>query len=90
MIRQNVERRENMASRANSNLFWYLKNYGIKYVVKSRIWREPYFIQDSFKTPFNRLIGCKVFGHKKGETYNDSNEKIPFCWKCYREIDNTK
>lgn len=66
-----------IGKRWNSPLSEILGN--IKKAFSSR-----YFIQDNFKTPFNRIIGCKLFGHKKVQYLEEDN--IYFCFNCYREV----
>ena len=46
---------------------------------------RKFIIKDSFKTPFNKFIGCKLFGHKwstkdEGEKYDFGG--FNYCWKC--------
>jgi hypothetical protein len=44
-------------------------------------------IKDTFKTPFNRAIGCKVFGHKWSSDEDDKKYEFGgnyYCWKCSR------
>jgi uncharacterized membrane protein len=54
-----------MVSRQNFNLFYYLLHGKIKEFFKRKMWKNEYFWQDTFLTFFNRLIGCKIFGHRK-------------------------
>jgi hypothetical protein len=45
---------------------------------------RKFFYQDNFKTPFNRLIGCKLFGHRHiRKSGIDGSE---FCFNCYRRV----
>lgn len=51
---------------------------------KNNKWRREYIIKDSFAIPFNKKVGCKLFGHKwstveEGNKY-DFHDK--YCWKC--------
>ena len=49
---------------------------------RSNFWKSPYFVQDNFKTPFNRIIGCRIFGHRK---VHDG-----YCFNCYRDVKEKK
>lgn len=45
------------------------------------------FITDNYTQPFNKLIGCKVFGHKYRHDYEDPEY---FCTKCWHRISEEK
>lgn len=54
------------------------------FVDKNNKWRREYVTKDSFITPFNKRIGCKIFGHKwsteeEGRKYDFDGI---YCWKC--------
>jgi hypothetical protein len=75
--------------RENVSLFLWLRHYGIKRIIKRRIWKDRNFMQDTFFTGFNRFLGCKIFGHRKVEIIKDEEGKEPdrkFCFNCYRDI----
>jgi hypothetical protein len=84
------------ASRETGNIWWYIKklftaNYKFKWRIKDffRCFSNEYFWQDSFFTHWNRIIGCKIRGHRKTGTIGsdeDSEKRIPFCFNCYRKI----
>jgi len=51
-----------------------------------RLLRSPYFWQDNVLTPMNRLIGCRLAGHKVTliTDYDSVGlRKRPFCFRCY-------
>jgi len=63
-----------MAQRQCASLWFYLgfwKNYAgsgknkwrFPEFFEEKVWRREYFIQDTFLTYWNRLIGCKLFGN---------------------------
>jgi hypothetical protein len=79
-----------MVSRQNFNLFYYLLHGKIKEFFKRKMWKNEYFWQDTFLTFFNRLIGCKIFGHRKIHFVEDENDKpVVYCFNCYRKIANS-
>jgi hypothetical protein len=41
------------------------------------------FILDNFKQPFDKLLGCKLFGHDFMHDYEDSEY---FCKKCWKRV----
>jgi len=57
--------------------------------IKQKLWKSNYFWQDTLYTPFNRLIGCKLFGHRdvKLISYYIADDTY-FCFNCYRIIGN--
>ncbi len=72
------------------DLFFWVRKYGIKKTISKRIWKRPYFLQDTVLTRWNRLIGCRQ-GHKRIEYIeNDSTGRIDkqFCFACYREVND--
>ena len=52
---------------------------------------REYLFHDSFGRYFNRLIGCRVFGHRKAQWMQDggcSDERPKwYCFNCDREVD---
>jgi hypothetical protein len=55
------------------------------FVFNKKNWRREYIITDSFIRPFNKKIGCKIFGHKWSteEEIRDEYDRF-YCWKCGR------
>ena len=53
-------------------------------------WDRDMIIKDSFKIPFNRFIGCRVFGHvwSSGDDAirYDFNLDKKICWKCHKWV----
>ena len=45
------------------------------------------FIIDNFTQPFNKLIGCKLFGH---DFQYDGEDSEYFCKKCWKRVDEDK
>jgi len=50
--------------------------------LKQRMWTSEYFIQDTFITPFFKLIGCKLIGHKT--LFSDSGDEYGPGKRCIR------
>ncbi len=76
------------ASRETINIwFWIKKGWIFRKGEFRRIIKSSYFWQDSFLTYFNRIIGCKLFGHHKIHNVDNGNgERILFCFSCYRKV----
>jgi len=68
--------------RGTANIWFYLKRLEFRWVIKSL--RNEYFWQDSFWTYWNRLIGCRILGHRK--IYKKLDEDGDFCFNCYRNV----
>lgn len=47
----------------------------------SDVWYREMIIKDSFVTPYNKLIGCRMFGHN-WSTEGDFKDNRIYCWKC--------
>jgi hypothetical protein len=81
--------------RPTYSLWFYLgfwKNYAGKGIavwrfpdfIKEKIWKNEYFLIDTFITPFFKLIGCKIVGHKiKLRDSCDGHGPGFFCTRCY-------
>lgn len=84
------------AQRESASLWRWLKFYSYpngkkkwKFIqfVREQGWRNRNFLQDTFWTPLNRIVGCKIFGHGKLKNIADQGEReILYCFKCYKEI----
>jgi len=68
----------------SGNYFWRLK-FIIIFTFQSLVNKRDrqLFLKDNFYTPFNKKYGCKLFGHKYREEYEDDGY---FCTKCYKSI----
>lgn len=80
------------AGRETANIWWYIKRYGIKEALREKVWKKPYFWQDSFLTQLNRAIGCRVFGHRNVQTVTGDYCGEPnrrFCFACYRDVEES-
>ena len=57
-------------------------------------WNRSNIIKDSFTTPFNKKIGCKVFGHRwstpEEELKYDIDPGYHHCWKCSKWITDSE
>jgi hypothetical protein len=80
------------ADRGNRSLWWWLFSRS-KYhppridFFKRRIWRDHHFWQDTLWTYLNRILGCKLFGHRRIENISFPGEpKEYFCFNCYRKV----
>jgi hypothetical protein len=82
------------ASRENLNFFTLLNHGGYKKIdrIIIQFWKSKWYrknmIEDTIKTPFNKKIGCKLFGHnwatrQEIEYYDIGSE---YCWKCNKRI----
>jgi hypothetical protein len=57
-----------------------------KYVVKYKNDRKL-FVKDNFTQPFDRLIGCKLFGH---DYHLDWEDHEYWCYKCWKRVKEEK
>lgn len=57
-------------------------------------WNREYIIKDSFITPFNKKVGCKVFGHRWSTPEEEQKYNIDpgyhHCWKCSKWITDSE
>ena len=76
-----------MPNRESADLFWHLKRYGVKNSLRRKLWREHYFLHDTFGKRWNRAIGCR-FKHKKVRIVEDDEtgkwDRV-YCFACERE-----
>jgi hypothetical protein len=81
------------ASRESFNIWWDIKYKNWERVKQllpelfkfwKKSWQREYIIKDSIKTPFNKKIGCKLFGHKWSteKEIKDYDLDGYHCWKC--------
>lgn len=80
------------ASRENMSLWNDLKKnnwkgfrHKLKLLFKRKeTWSKEMIIKDSFITPFNKIIGCRMFGHKwsTDKEMVDYDLVNKYCWKC--------
>ena len=68
--------------RENANFWWWIKKRGLRKTLKHKIWHNKDFWQDTLITHLNRLIGCRILGHRKVCRDEDGL----FCFNCYRRI----
>lgn len=81
-----------MPSRENFNIFrdiklrnWKRVKINLKTLFSRKFeWNKKYIIDDTFKTPFNKMIGCKIFGHRwsTDEEFEKYDLYSHLCWKC--------
>ncbi len=67
--------------------FWHPVHF-----LKFGLWRGSYFWQDSFWQYWNKLIGCKIHGHRHITYFKEGdgcsrNEAHWYCYNCQRCID---
>lgn len=56
-------------------------------VFKRTFWRNPYLTHDSFGKYWNRLVGCRLAGHRNIQNVADPGEpKQMHCFNCERRI----
>ena len=66
-----------------SIIFHFFHKYGRGF----RGLKNPYFIQDNLLTPLNRIIGCKLLGHRNVKIASDPGEpRRKFCFNCYKWV----
>jgi hypothetical protein len=54
---------------------------------KKRFWKNSYLWHDSFGKYFNRVIGCKLWGHRHVANIADPDEsKKLHCFNCDRGV----
>lgn len=64
------------------NFSRFRKNLLILFLLKRDDWYErKMIIKDSFTTPFNKIIGCKITSH---DWHKDSEDDYYVCWKCHK------
>lgn len=67
--------------------YWLGLRWNFPEFVKRKIWKSEYFWHDSFGRYWNRIIGCRLFGHRSVINVSDSNEeKRIHCFYCERDI----
>lgn len=59
---------------------------------KDRIWKSDYFWHDSFGKYWNRMIGCRLHGHRHKVWFKEGegcgrDEAHWYCFDCERTID---
>ena len=58
-----------------------------KRLLTKRFWKSKYVWHDSFGKYFNRLIGCRLFGHRKVKNASNPGEwKQLHCFNCERDL----
>ena len=73
------------ACRESANVWFYLRVYK---KIPIRVLKSPALFQDSFLTPLNRVIGCKLLGHRHVGDISDANDgSEKFCFNCYQSIE---
>ena len=79
--------------RENQNIWWYffIRRTPIRFM-RRKPWKSGYFWQDSFWKYWNKLIGCKIHGHKNITHFKEGegctkNEAHWYCFNCQSCID---
>lgn len=83
--------------RETASIWFYLRSSGRRFgyfywlrFFKRRMWKHPYFWQDSVLVHFNRLMGCRILGHREVKYLPDggcaNNEAVWYCFGCGREV----
>lgn len=73
--------------RENASIWWCLFNrypngdWTGQRLFTRRFWHSPYLWHDSFGVFWNRLVGCRLFGH--GNVQNLSFRGEPDEWRCF-------
>lgn len=88
-----------MGQRQCASLWFYLgfwKNYAGKGknkwrfpdFFKHKVWKNEYFMKDTFYTPWNKFLGCKLFGHRKIKfLWDDCGDgRYAYCFSCCRKV----
>ncbi len=72
------------AQRETASIWLYLR-WGRK--MPGHLWKSPYLFQDSFLTPFNRWIRCRLFGHTNVKDVSDCSDGSEItCFNCYTRL----
>ena len=58
--------------------------YLLELVMKDK-WSRRLFMKDNYIQPFNKMIGCKLFGHKFYHTSTNGDWCCSKCWKYISE-----
>jgi hypothetical protein len=81
------------ACREGANIWRYFrfnKYSNIIFFIRYKKYKSPYFWHDSFGIYWNRLIGCKLAGHKKVKYLSDggcSNDSpMHYCFACEKQV----
>ena len=79
--------------RETASIWWYLfgkfpsgrwRGYRL---FQRRFWKHPYLLHDSFGKYWNRLIGCRLFGHRHMRNIADHGKELDqYCFNCERHI----
>jgi hypothetical protein len=67
---------------------WVTKIAAIYFLLESVIidkWSRQMFMKDNYIQPFNKIIGCKLFGHKFYHTSTNGEWCCSKCWKYISE-----
>lgn len=73
--------------REGADLIWYVSGRwpNGKYrgwdLLGRRVWRNPYLLHDTFGKRWNRLVGCRVLGHR--HVQNIAEPREPVQWHCF-------
>jgi len=65
------------------SLFYYYPNgeWMGKRIFTRRFWRNKYVWHDSFGKYWNRLLGCRLWGHR--DVHNIEDPRYPAKWHCF-------
>jgi len=76
---------EDIRNKKWRNLRWKLRLLFSIPWYRNDNWSRQMIIKDSFITPFNKSIGCRLFGHN----WSNAEDKIKYefgdnkyCWRC--------
>jgi len=68
-----------------NDIWYYLKRGWWKPFLRS--FKGNYFWHDSFGKYWNRIIGCRILGHRNIQNIADPGKpKQMYCFKCEREV----
>jgi hypothetical protein len=76
-------------SRENANIWWFLRNHPTH--IRLILFKNSYFWHDSFGVYWNRVIGCKLHGHKNVQNAADPGEVDKmYCFACQRKVESMR
>ena len=73
-------------SRQTASLWFWIKHDFAQFM-RLKMYRHPYFWQDTLWTHWNNAIGCRLFGHRKARwIYDGEDHEKQVCFGCYRTL----
>lgn len=87
------------AAREGADLLWYIfgwaswargwRKFRIVWAFERKIWQSEYVWHDTIGVRWNKLLGCRIKGHKDVHTIVDDegrDETYDYCFACARKV----